>query len=386
VTAGDTEAAGPLAGIKVVDLSRVLAGPYTASVLAELGADVIKVESPDGDPARSIGPFVDGRSLYFASVNSDKRGICLDLKSDAGRADLDALLATTDIVVENFLPAVGRRLGVAPTQLLERHPHLVVVSVSGYAHGSDEERRPVLDLVVQAESGIMSVTGEPGGAPVRAGVPIGDLAAGLWGAVAALAGVASRERDGRGLPVEVSPPSATVSMLSYMGTAALASGEDPPRVGSGHHSVVPYGAYPSADGWVVIAVIGDHFFGRLCDALSLDELADDADLGSNAGRTEHRARIDGAISRATAARTTAELRTLLDRAGVPHAPVNGLVEALTAPYVAHRSLVETRGRETPYRIVRGPIAAEGRRRRPAPAVGEHTEEILREIGRRPPVA
>jgi crotonobetainyl-CoA:carnitine CoA-transferase CaiB-like acyl-CoA transferase len=359
----------------------VLAGPYTASILAELGADVVKVEAPGGDPARSIGPFVDGRSLYFASVNSDKRGVVLDLQRDDERADLDALLATTDIVVENFLPAVGERLQVAPDQLLARHPALIVVSVSGYARGSVEERRPVLDLVVQAESGIMSVTGEPGRKPVRAGVPIGDLAAGLWGAVAALGGLAARNRDGRGRHFEVPLLDAALSMLSYMATASLSTGEDPPRVGSGHHSVVPYGAYPTVDGWVVIAVIGDRFFGRLCAALCLDGLDADPELETNAGRTLHRSRIDEAIALATAKLSTSALVEILSEHDVPHAPVNGLTRALAAPYVEERRLVESRHGDPPYRVVRGPIAAENRTRRPAPELGEHTEEILDEVGR-----
>lgn len=373
---------GPLDGVRAVDLSRVLAGPYTASILAELGADVVKVEAPSGDPARSIGPFVDDRSLYFASVNSDKRGVVLDLQDDVGQQDLDALLATADIVVENFLPEVGRRLRATPDQLLARHPRLVVVSVSGYARGSPEERRPVLDLVVQAESGVMSVTGEPDREPARAGVPIGDLASGLWGAVAALAGFAARERDGRGRHFEVPLFDATLSLLSYMATSSLATGDDPPRVGSGHHSVVPYGAYPTADGWIVIAVIGDRFFPRLSHALGLDDLMDDAELETNAGRTSHRGRIDDAIATATSRRTTSELRALLEEAGVPHAPVNGLIDALTSPYVETRGLVETRGADTPYQIVRGPIAAGGRTRRPAPELGEHTDEVLAEVGRR----
>ncbi|MDQ3972737.1 MAG: CoA transferase, partial [Actinomycetota bacterium] len=181
---------GLLSGVRVVDLSRVLAGPFAAQVLAEMGADVIKVEQPTGDPARGIGPHVDGRSLYFSALNTGKRGVALDLADPSGRAGLDALLASADIVVENFRPAAASALGCDPASLLVRHPGLTVVTVSGYARGSQRADSPALDLTVQAESGIMSVTGEPGGPPVRAGVPVGDLAAGLWAALAAAAGYA----------------------------------------------------------------------------------------------------------------------------------------------------------------------------------------------------
>lgn len=367
-----------LDGVRVVDLSRVLAGPYTASILAELGADVIKVEAPAGDPARSIGPFVGERSLYFSAVNTGKRGMVLDLQQPKQREHLGALLDTADIVIENYLPAVGSRLHVSPEQLLGRHPQLIVVSVSGYARGSQAEGRPVLDLVVQAEAGIMSVTGEPDRPPVRAGVPIGDLAAGLWGAIAALAGYTARLRDGRGRHVEVPLFDATLSMLSYMATAALHDGADPSRVGAGHHAAVPYGAYPTNDGWVVIAVIGDRFFRRLIEALHLSEL-DDPLLVTNASRSAQRARIDEAIAVATAMTSTDELAARLDAAGIPNAPIRGLLAALTGPYVQARGLVQTVAAEPPYEVVRGPLAGHVGPLRPAPDLGEHTHEILIEL-------
>ena len=379
-----TEEAALLHDVRVVDLSRVLAGPYAASILAELGAEVIKVESPSGDPARSIGPFVDGRSLYFASVNAGQRGVVLDLQDDQGRAHLHQLLQTADIVIENFLPAVGRKLGVTPSELLEQHPQLVIVSISGYARGTDDEDRPVLDLVVQAESGIMSVTGEPDRPPVRSGVPIGDLAAGMWGVIAALGGLNARSRDGKGRHLEVPLFDATLGMLSYMATAALAQDENPPRVGSGHHSVVPYGAYPTADGFMVIAVIGDRFFPPLCEALGLNELGRDGTLATNAARTEQRARIDDAIARATSTKTTEILGELLDAAGVPHAPVRGLIDALTSPYTTSRDLVDTLDADPPYAVVRGPLNTAPAARRPAPDLGQHTTAVLREINRPEP--
>lgn len=370
---------GLLDGVRVIDLSRVLAGPFAAQVLAEMGADVIKVEGPEGDQARGIGPHRDGRSLYFSSLNTNKRGVVLDLASPPGREALEALFETADIVVENFRPEAVRKLGCEPATLLERHPHLVVVTVSGYARDSDRATDPAFDVTVQAESGVMAVTGEPGGAPVRAGVPVGDLAAGMCGALGAVAGYAARLRHGVGRHVEVPLFDATVSLLSYMATAALATGEDPAPVGSGHHSVAPYGAYPTADGWIVIAVIGEKFWPLMCRALDLDELAASPDLSSNPQRAAARDEVDAALAERLADLPTAEVQDRLTRHGVPHAPVNGVLEALGAPYVQARGIVADVPTDSGgYRVVQGPLR-DGRPPRAAPRLGEHTVEVLGEV-------
>jgi len=371
---------GLLDGIRVLDLSRVLAGPYAGQLLADMGADVIKIEPPEGDPARGIGPHIDGRSLYFSALNSNKRGIVLDLTTDAGQEAFGALLADADILLENLRPAAARRLGLEPASLLERRPELVVVSISGYARDSAWSEVPALDLTAQAETGIMSVTGEPGGPPVRAGVPVGDLAAGMWAAMAALAGTIDRLRTGRGRAIEVPLIDATLTLTSYVATAAAHTGEDPPPVGSGHHSVVPYRAYPAADGWVVIAVIGDRFWPALTAALELDEAAfDGLDLARNVARHEHREVVDDAVVEALSRLTVEEVCRRLADAGVPHAPVNGMVDALATPYVAAQGVVaEVETPQGPYRTVRGPLN-DGRAIRPAPGLGEHTAAVLREL-------
>lgn len=371
---------GLLDGIRVLDLSRVLAGPYAGQLLADMGADVIKIEPPEGDPARGIGPHVDGRSLYFSALNSNKRGIVLDLTTEAGQEALTALLADADILLENLRPAAARRLGLEPATLLERRPELVVVSISGYARDSAWSEVPALDLTAQAETGIMSVTGEPGGPPVRAGVPVGDLAAGMWAAMAALAGTVDRLRTGRGRAIEVPLIDATLTLTSYVATAAAHTGEDPPPVGSGHHSVAPYRAYPAADGWVAIAVIGDRFWPALLDALEVDEASfDGLDLGLNVARHEHREVVDEAVVRALARLTVGQLCRRLADAGVPHAPVHGMVDALATPYVAARGMVaDVETPQGPYRTVRGPLN-DGRPLRPAPELGEHTDDVLREV-------
>ena len=371
---------GLLDGIRVLDLSRVLAGPYAGQLLADMGADVIKIEPPEGDPARGIGPHVGGRSLYFSSLNSNKRGIVLDLTTPGGQEAFAALLAEADILLENLRPAAGERLGLEPASLLARRPELVVVSISGYARDSAFAEVPALDLTAQAETGIMSVTGEPDGVPVRAGVPVGDLAAGMWAAMAALAGTVDRLRTGRGRAIEVPLLDATLTLTSYVATAAAHTGVDPAPVGSGHHSVAPYRAYPASDGWVAIAVIGDRFWPALLSALEVDAAAfGGLDLARNVARHEHREVVDAAVVTALSQLTVEEVCARLAAAAVPHAPVNGMVDALATPYVTDRGVVaEVATSEGSYRTVRGPLN-DGRALRPAPGLGEHTAEVLREV-------
>ncbi len=370
---------GLLAGVRVVDLSRVLAGPFTGQILAEMDADVIKVEPPEGDMARGIGPHIDGRSLYFSSINTSKRGVVLDLTTGPGRRGLDALLATADIVVENYRPGAARKLGLTPGALLERHPRLVVVTISSYARGSAREDEGSYDLTAQAESGIMSVTGEEGGAPVRAGVAIGDLTAGLWGALGAVAAYAGVLRGGRGRHVEVPLLDSAMSLLTYMATAAMGTGVDPGPVGSGHHNIVPYRAFPTSDGWLVVAVIGDKFWPLLCAAIGLDRLADRPDLLTNPQRTAARREVDEAVSAAFARLSTEEALEKLRRAGVPHSPLYTLLEAVASPYVQSTGMVaEVDAPEGAYRVVQGPLRS-GSRPRPAPALGEHTREVMTEV-------
>ena len=369
---------GLLDGVRVADLSRVLAGPFAGQVLAEMGADVIKVEPPEGDMARGIGPHIDGRSLYFSALNTNKRGVVLDLKTGPGRRGLEALLDTVDIVVENYRPGAIEKLGLAPAALIERHPRLVVVSISSYARGSERELDGSFDLIAQAESGIMSLTGEEGGAPVRAGVAISDLAAGLWAALGAVAAYAVTLREGRGRHVEVPLLDSAMSLLTYMATSAMGTGAEPGPVGSGHHNIVPYRAYATGDGWVVIAVIGDKFWPLLCEAIGLDRLAARDDLRTNPQRTAARREIDQAVATALAGLTTAEAIGRLSTAGVPHAPLNTLLEAVSTPYVQSTGLVaEVDSPEGPYRIVQGPLRS-GDPIRPAPGLGEHTLEVMTE--------
>lgn len=370
---------GLLDGVRVVDLSRVLAGPFTGQILAEMGADVIKVEPPEGDMARGIGPHIDGRSLYFSSLNTNKRGVVLDLATGPGRRGLAALLDTADIVVENYRPGAARKLGLAPDLLLARHPRLVVVTISSYARGSEREGEGSFDLIAQAESGIMSLTGEEDGAPVRAGVAISDLAAGLWGALGAVAAHAKSVREGKGSHVEVPLLDSALSLLTYVATAAMGTGLEPGPVGSGHHNIVPYRAFATADGWVVVAVIGDKFWPQLCAAIGLKRLAGREELRTNRQRTAARREVDEAVGVALAGFTTEEALARLQAAGVPHAPLNTVLKAVATPYVRSTGMVaEVASPEGPYEVVQGPLR-DGSVPRPAPALGEHTREVMTEV-------
>jgi crotonobetainyl-CoA:carnitine CoA-transferase CaiB-like acyl-CoA transferase len=370
---------GLLDGVRVVDLTRVLAGPFAGRILAEMGADVIKVEPPDGDMARGIGPHIDGLSLYFASLNTGKRGVVLDLTTGPGRRALEALLDTTDIVLENYRPAAVEKLGLVPAALLERHPRLVVVTISPYARGSAKEDDGSFDLIAQAESGIMSLTGEEGGKPVRAGVAISDLAAGLWAALGATSGYARVLRTGQGSHVEIPLLDSAMSLLAYVATSAMGTGQDPGPVGSGHHTIVPYRAFATSDGWVVVAVIGDKFWPRLCRAVGLNHLADRDDLRSNRQRVAARHEVDNALELALARLSTGEAVQRLGVEGVPHASLNTVLQAVTSPYAQSTGMVaEVSNPEGGYRVVQGPLR-DGTVPRPAPQLGEHNREVLTEV-------
>jgi crotonobetainyl-CoA:carnitine CoA-transferase CaiB-like acyl-CoA transferase len=369
-----------LQSVRVIDLSRVLAGPFGGQIMAEMGADVIKVEPPGGDPSRAVGPHTGGRSIYYSSLNTGKRGVALDLATPDGQAALSALIASADVVLHNYLPASATALGLAPATLLDRHPDLVVVTIAGFARGSSLEEEPAFDLTIQAESGVMSVTGEPGRPPVRAGVALSDLIAGIWAAFAAVGALFARDRGAGGTHVEIPMVDATLPLLSYMASTAMHTGRDPEPVASGHHSLCPYGAFPTSDGWVVIAVLADKFWPRLGQAFDLGELAADETLAGTAARKERAGEIDAAIAAILEKMTTAEAEDRLRAAGVPNAPVRSLLDALGTPYVQARNLVaDVATPEGHYAVVRSPLDQTDGAPRPAPALGQHTIEVLTDV-------
>ena len=364
----------PLAGIRVIDASRVLAGPFATMLLADLGADVVKVEPPSGDETRAWGPPWWGdpgelRSAYFASVNRDKRSIVLDLRADADRRTLDRLLTHADLLVHNYRPATAARLGLATAALRERHPRLVVARVGGFA-GADADR-PAYDLLAQAVSGLMSVTGEPGGPPMKVGVALLDLIAGLECAVGALAALVGR---GRAREVSVNLVEAGVgSLINVLGNH-LATGADATRHGNAHPNIVPYEPFEARDGHLVIAVGNDHQFARLLEVLGLSD--PDGRYARNPARIAARGELRDLLAAAIARRERATLLGALAEANVPAGPVNTVREAVEA--MGEGWVREIGG----VRMAPGPIRLEGELsvpRRPPPLLGEHGDEVVAEL-------
>ncbi len=367
----------PLTGIRVADLSRVLAGPFATMLLGDLGADVIKVEPPDGDETRTWGPPwwgdpSDRRSAYFASVNRNKRSIVLDLRTDEGRVTLDRLLARSDLLVHNYRPSTALRLGLETDALRERHPDLVVATVGGFP-GADAER-PAYDLLAQAVSGLMSVTGEADGPPMKVGVALLDLIAGLECAVGALAALVGRGRGSGVATVQVNLVEAGVTSLINVLGNYLATGVEPGRHGNAHPNIAPYQAFSARDGHLVIAVGNDAQFGRLLAALGLED--PDGRFATNALRVAAREELSAWLGGAIGRWERGQLVAALSEADVPAGPVNNVPDALSA--MGDGWVKELDG----VRVAPGPMRIDDQLtplRRPSPRLGEHTDEVLAEL-------
>lgn len=338
-----TPSAGPLAGLLVADFSRVLAGPFCGMLLADLGARVVKVERPVlGDDTRGYGPFApDGRSYYFARVNRGKESIAIDLKNDPGQAL--ALARSADVLLENFRPGVMDRLGLGYERLSAANPRLVYASISGYGQTGPWRGRPAYDAVIQAMSGLMSITGEPDGDPVRPGTSIADLAAGLYGFGAILAALRARDATGKGSHVDIAMFDATLSLLEGAALESLSAGTVPGRVGSMHRSIAPFGAFAARDGQLVVCAGNDELFARLCAVLDAPGIGTDARYRDNASRMAHLAELTADLEKALSANTVAHWAEVLERAGVPSAPVNTVPDALDSPQATDRRMVITAG-------------------------------------------
>ncbi len=383
---------GPLSDILVVDLSRVLAGPYCTMILGELGARVIKVERPaGGDDARHIGPFLeaaDGRrvSAYFAGLNRGKESIALDLAEADDREIFEALLARADVLVENFRPGVMARLGYGWETLRTRHPRLVYAAVSGFGQTGPYRDRAAYDLVVQAMGGIMSITGHPGGPPTRVGTSIGDIAAGLFAAVGIVAALHDRARSGRGRLVDVAMLDGQVAILENAIARHEATGVVPGPLGARHPSITPFAAFRAQDGHLVIAAGNDGLFARLADVLGHPEWRSDARFASNEARTAHEAALHAAIETALAEAPAAVWLERLGAAGIPCGPINDVAAVLADPQVQARNMVVTAEDPVagPMRMAGNPVkmsdAPDAPTRRPAPALDADRARILADLG------
>ena len=379
--------AGPLSGITIIDLSRILAGPYCTLLLAELGARVIKVEAPGtGDDARQYGPFKGGKSTYFASVNRGKESIVLDLKAPADREIFERLLDKGDALVENFRPGTMERLGYGWDTLHARYPRLIYAAASGFGHTGPYSHYPSYDMVVQGIGGIMSITGIPDGPLVRVGTSVGDLAGGLYTAIALNAALLHRERTGEASKIDVALFDCQLALLENAIMRYTTTGEIPGPMGARHPSITPFEAFATKDGHLIIAAGNDGLFVKLAAALERPDLAENPLFQTNPLRNQHQAALKAEIEGALTTATTAHWIEVLDRAGIPCGPVNTVAQALAHPQTAARNmLIAVDDPVTgPLQLAGNPMKssafADPPTRAPAPNLDADRADLLRELG------
>ncbi|MGI0090547.1 MAG: CaiB/BaiF CoA transferase family protein [Nitrososphaerales archaeon] len=377
-----------LKGIKVVDLTRALAGPFCSMMLADMGADVIKVESPDGgDESRSWGPpFLSGESAYFLSINRNKKSIALDLKRDEGREILLRLLKAADVFIENFRPGTTARLGIDYESLKKIKPELVYCSISGFGQTGPDSGKPGYDIIALASSGMMSITGEPDRPPVKMGAPLSDIGAGMYSAYAIVCALFRKKATGLGERIDTSLQDGMVSWLTHQAGSFFATGENPPRLGSAHSSVAPYQAFKGKDGsYFVVGVGNDKMWREFCLAIDADGLQGDARFLTNSERVKHRAELEAELVQIFSKDTSANWVLKISQTGIPCSEIRSLSEVFSDPHVVSREMV----REThhpkaglvkqvglPYHFANFDFDI----RSPPPMLGEHTREILSSLG------
>ena len=374
---------GALEGLRVLDLTRILAGPMCAQMLGDMGADVIKVEPPGaGDDTRAWGPpFVNGESAYFLGINRNKRSLTLNMAVKAGQDVLAQLVKKSDVVVENFKLGTLEKWGITNEWLEKNAPRVIRCSITGYGSSGPDAALPGYDFILQAESGLMSICGEPDGAPTKYGVAIVDVVTGLYACNVILAALAARNRTGRGQHVEVCLYDSGLAMLINVASNYLVSGKDARRFGNGHPSIVPYTTYPASDGLIAVAVGNDGQFVRFAETVRHPEWARDPRFAKNPDRVTNREALDDLIAQALKRETSSIWIEKLRAAGVPCGPINSVAEALTDPHTLARGMVRTvkhpkvgdlRMLGIPFRLSATPEAI----RRAPPLLGQHTEEVL----------
>ncbi|MEE9219687.1 MAG: CaiB/BaiF CoA-transferase family protein [Acidobacteriota bacterium] len=379
-------AGGALAGIRVVDLTRAMAGPYCTMILGDLGAEILKIEEPTkGDETRAWGPpFVKDESAYFLSANRNKKSVTLNLKHDEGRRLLGRLLELSDVLVENFRPGTLARLGFDPARLGRRCPRLIVCSISGYGADGPDRERPGYDLILQGEGGLMSLTGQRSGPPSKVGVAVADIGAGMFAAVGILAALAARERTGRGQRVETSLLEGQVAWLTYMAGNYFATGRNPERPGNAHPSIVPYQSFETRDIPLTVAVNNEKLWSGFCEALKLRHLRDDPRFATNPQRVRNREALVRELEAKFRDSSGRRILRRLRRAGIPCGPIRSVAEVCEDPQVRHRRMVERVRHPTAgaIQLLGSPVklsATPGPALRPPPTLGQHTEEVLKRL-------
>ena len=373
---------GPLQDLLVADFSRVLAGPFAAMMLADLGARVVKVERPGaGDDSRGYGPFADGRSLYFARVNRGKQSVALDLKDPVDAAVARRLALAADVVVENYRPGVMDRLGLGPAELLAENPRLVYCSISGFGHTGPWSQRPAYDAVVQAMSGIMAITGVEGGAPVKPGIPVADLSAGLYAFGGITSALLGRATTGRGTHLDIAMYDATVSLLEGAALSWLATGTDPTAIGNAHFSIAPFDTFSCRDRDITICAANDTLFVATVVALGLPGLADDPRFTGNSARHAARDELKQQVQAVLATADADHWLDVLDLAGVPCGPLSTIAEAVSSEQTAvRRMVVQAGGLPAPGQPVKASGYPDPLDRPAAPELDEHGAALRAEFG------
>lgn len=376
---------GPLDGIKVLDLTRVLAGPYATMLLGDLGADVIKIEQPGtGDESRNFGPFKNGFSLYFMSVNRGKRSLTLNLKSERGQDIFNQLLTHTDVLVENFRPGTMEKLGLDYDTLKASHPSLIYAACSGFGQTGPYAEQGAYDMIIQGMGGIISITGEPDGPPVRVGTSISDITAALFTTIGILSALHHRNQTGKGQFVDVAMLDSLVAVLENAVVRYFATGEAPKPLGARHPAITPFEAFASADGHVIIALGNDTLWAKFCEHVNRSDLISNNRFQTNADRTENHAELFPILSGIMAQRTTDDWIDALGKIGVPCGPINAMDRVVNHPQVQAREMItrvahhitgEVEVPGVPIKLSETPGDVDA----PAPSLGEHTTEILTDV-------
>jgi crotonobetainyl-CoA:carnitine CoA-transferase CaiB-like acyl-CoA transferase len=385
----------PLAGLRVLELARILAGPWAGQMLADLGADVVKVERKGtGDDTRGWGPpFVEGAdgkhigSAYFHSANRGKRSIEADFEDEEGRRIVHKLIKRSDVLIENFKVGGLAKFGLDYKSLAPENPRLIYCSVTGFGQDGPYATRAGYDLMAQGMGGIMDLTGMADGEPTRIGIPVSDIFTGVYSVVGILAALAAREKTGKGCYVDTALVDSTVGVLSNQALNYFVSGKVPKRIGNAHANIVPYQVFPVADGYAIVATGNDNQYVKFCNVLGAPELAQSPDYQNNIGRLKHREELIGKLSALTSKMKRDDLLAKLEAQGVPAGPINDLEQVFKDPQVAHRGmkldLLSAAAKSGSIPGLRTPIVIDGWRaasERPSPRLGEHTAEILKEIG------